>query len=95
MADSSRVIIKNSHVIDATSQEPRELTVVVEDSDIVDLLPPGSPVSSGDAQEIDLRGSWLLPGLWTFTRTSGAASRTRAGGTRASPSARHAPDVTA
>ena len=46
MADSSRVIIKNSHVIDATSQEPRELTVVVEDSDIVDLLPPGSPVST-------------------------------------------------
>ena len=64
MADSSRVIIKNSHVIDATSQEPRELTVVIEGSDIVDLLPPGSPVSSGDAQEIDLRGGWLLPGLW-------------------------------
>jgi imidazolonepropionase-like amidohydrolase len=64
MADSSRVIIKNSHVIDATSQEPRELTVVVEGTDIVDLLPPGSPVSSGNAQEIDLRGSWLLPGLW-------------------------------
>jgi imidazolonepropionase-like amidohydrolase len=64
MADSSRVIIKNSHVIDATSQEPRELTVVVEGTDIVDLLPPGSPVSSDNAQEIDLRGSWLLPGLW-------------------------------
>jgi len=64
MADSSRVIIKNSHVIDATSQEPRELTVVVEGTDIVDLLPPGSPVSSGNAQEIDLRGNWLLPGLW-------------------------------
>ncbi len=64
MVDSSRVIIKNSHVIDATSQEPRELTVVVEGTDIVDLLPPGSPVSSGNAQEIDLRGSWLLPGLW-------------------------------
>ncbi|MCX8251359.1 MAG: amidohydrolase family protein [Dehalococcoidia bacterium] len=64
MADSSRVIIKNSHVIDATSQEPRELTVVVEGTNIVDLVPPGSPVSSGDAQEIDLRGGWLLPGLW-------------------------------
>jgi imidazolonepropionase-like amidohydrolase len=64
MADSSRIIIKNGHVIDATSQESRELTVVVEGSDIVDLLPPGSPISSGDAHEIDLQGGWLLPGLW-------------------------------
>ena len=64
MADSSRVIIKNSHVIDATSQEPRELTVVIEGTNIVDLVPPGSPVTSGDAQEIDLQGGWLLPGLW-------------------------------
>ena len=64
MADSSRVIIKNSHIIDATSQEPRELTVVVEGTNIVDLVPTGSPVISGDAQEIDLRGGWLLPGLW-------------------------------
>ncbi len=64
MAESSRVIIKNGPVIDATSQEPRELTVVIEGSDIVDLLPSGSPVSSTDAQEIDLQGGWLLPGLW-------------------------------
>ena len=64
MAESSRVIITNAHVIDATSPEPRELTVVVEGSQIVDLLPPGSPPPSGDAGEIDLDGGWLTPGLW-------------------------------
>jgi len=64
MNEQRRAIIQNSHVIDATSQEPRELTVVVEGSQIVDLLPPGSPAPAGDAREIDLDGGWLTPGLW-------------------------------
>ena len=67
MAEPGRVIIRNCHVIDATSPEPREATVVIEGSRIVDVVPAGSPVSIGSAgsgEEIDLAGGWLLPGLW-------------------------------
>jgi imidazolonepropionase-like amidohydrolase len=64
MTDKQRVIIKNGHVIDATSPEPRESTVVVEGSKIVDLLPAGDSPSESGARVIDLEGGWLLPGLW-------------------------------
>ncbi|MDA1258518.1 MAG: hypothetical protein O3C10_11870, partial [Chloroflexi bacterium] len=59
------MIIKNSHVIDATSPGPRESTVVVEGTQIVDVIPAGGDVpSAADGVEIDLEGGWLLPGLW-------------------------------
>jgi len=64
MTDKQRVIIKNGHVIDATSPEPRESTVVVEGSKIVDLLPAEDSPSESGARVIDLEGGWLLPGLW-------------------------------
>ncbi|MBT5320026.1 MAG: hypothetical protein HOL45_08985, partial [Chloroflexi bacterium] len=62
--NEQRLIIKNAHVIDATSPEPRESTVVVEASKIVELLPAGSSPAESDARVIDLNGGWLLPGLW-------------------------------
>ncbi len=64
MSESPRTVIKNAHVIDATSPEPRESTVVVEGSKIIDLLPANSAPPDGDARVIDLGGGWLLPGLW-------------------------------
>ncbi|MFP6679575.1 MAG: amidohydrolase family protein [Dehalococcoidia bacterium] len=64
MNEHERLIIQNAHLIDATSQEPKESTVIVEGSRIADLLPAGSAPSYGEAQVIDLKGAWLLPGLW-------------------------------
>ena len=67
MNESNRLVLRNCHVIDATSPEPREATVVIEGSRIIDVVPAGSPVSIGSAgsgEEIDLAGGWLLPGLW-------------------------------
>ncbi|MCH7594605.1 MAG: amidohydrolase family protein [Chloroflexi bacterium] len=65
MTEPGRVIIRNCQVIDATSPEPRDATVVIEGSRIADVVPAGGDVRAAtDGIEIDLNGGWLLPGLW-------------------------------
>ena len=65
MTEPGRVIIRNCQVIDATSPEPRDATVVIEGSRIVDVVPAGGDGRAAtDGIEIDLNGWWRLPGRW-------------------------------
>jgi len=61
---SASLQLTGGTVIDGTGQRPREATIVVEDGRIVTVgSGDGTPRSSGDAQTLDVRGKFVIPGL--------------------------------
>ena len=60
-----RVVLANASLIDCVNPEPTaDATVIVEDGRIADIRDGGRYTATGEERVIDLRGSFLLPGLW-------------------------------
>ena len=60
-----RTLLTNATLIDCV--HPRAIqgaAVLIEDGRIRDIRTDGSVVEAGDVTEIDLRGAYLMPGLW-------------------------------
>ena len=64
MTDNSRLVLNNCHIIDANNPSPKPASVVVEGGQIVDVLSSPPPQATAEATVIDLKGGFLLPGLW-------------------------------
>ena len=64
MTDDSRLVLNNCHIIDANNPSPKPASVVVEGGQIVDVLSSPPPQATAEATVIDLKGGFLLPGLW-------------------------------
>lgn len=61
-------------VIDGSGQVNRNVVVVVRGATIIDVGPAGAVEIPGDAEEIDLAGRWIIPGLIdAHVRTKGWA----------------------
>ena len=59
-----RIILTHATLIDCVNPLPRQdVAVVLDDGRIKEIL-PAAPDGAGDAQIIDLKGAYLLPGLW-------------------------------
>ena len=59
------LVLTNANLIDCVAPDVRaDATVVVEDGRIVEIGGGGVGPSGADARVIDLRGAYLLPGLW-------------------------------
>src|ERR1700692_1487240 len=60
-----KTILSNAHLIDCVEPKARpDTAVLIEDGRIRAILPSGEARSIGDAQTIDLKGGYLMPGLW-------------------------------
>ena len=61
-----KTILSNAHLIDCVEPTVRpDTAVLIEDGRIRAILPSGEADSAGgDAQVIDLKGGYLMPGLW-------------------------------
>ena len=60
-----RVVLANASLIDRVNPEPTAAaTVIVEDGRIIEIRDGGRYTATGEERVIDLRGSFLLPGLW-------------------------------
>ena len=60
-----RVVLANASLIDCVNPEPTaDGTVTVEDGRIAEIRDGGRYTATGEERVIDLRGSFLLPGLW-------------------------------
>lgn len=60
-----RTVVVNSTLIDCVSPQPRpDTTVVIEGQRISQIVPNGSFSAGADDRVIDLKGAYLLPGLW-------------------------------
>ena len=60
-----RTVLTNATLIDCVSPQPKEkTTLVVENGRIAEILSGGREAQKGDAEVIDLRGAYLMPGLW-------------------------------
>ena len=60
-----RLILTNTNIIDCITREPKtQATVVVEDGLIREIRDSASLSSAPNDRVIDLKGSYLLPGLW-------------------------------
>ena len=60
-----RLVLTNANVIDCVTPDLKtQATVVVEDGRILEIRDSGLPAATSDERIIDLRGSYLLPGLW-------------------------------
>lgn len=60
-----RTVVANSTLIDCVSPQPRpDTTVVIEGQRISQIVPNGSFSAGADDRVIDLKGAYLLPGLW-------------------------------
>lgn len=65
MSAAVRTLIENACVVDCLQPEvQRDSAVLLEDGCIKDIFPVGSSTQVDDAQRIDLRGAYLMPGLW-------------------------------
>ena len=64
MTQTSRLVLNNCLIIDANSPSPREGSVVISEGRIQDV--PSLPIRTfpTDARVIDLKGAFVLPGLW-------------------------------
>ena len=59
------LVLTNTNLIDCVSPQPiPEASVTVEDGRIAEVLDGGRSPKSDGAEVIDLKGSYLLPGLW-------------------------------
>src|ERR1700733_8510061 len=60
-----KTILSHAHLIDCVEPKVRpDTAVLIEDGRIRAILPSGDAGSVGDAQTIDLKGSYLMPGVW-------------------------------
>src|SRR5438477_6864942 len=60
-----KTILSHANLIDCVEPQVRpDTAVLIEDGRIRAILPSGEAVGAGDAQMIDLRGGYLMPGLW-------------------------------
>ena len=60
-----RTILRNATLIDCVDPTPAaDATVVIENGRISEILKGGRQPQSGDAEIVDLKGAYLMPGLW-------------------------------
>ena len=60
-----KTILSHANLIDCVEPQVRpDIAVLIEDGRIRAILPSGEAGSGGDAQLIDLKGGYLMPGLW-------------------------------
>src|SRR3954447_3551769 len=60
-----KTILSHANLIDCVEPEIRpDSAVLIEDGRIRAILPSAEVGSAGDAQVIDLKGGYLMPGLW-------------------------------
>src|SRR5689334_25442618 len=60
-----RTVITNATLIDCVEPKASANTsVVIEKGRIAEILRDGRKVQTGDSTVIDLKGAYLLPGLW-------------------------------
>ena len=60
-----KTILSHANLIDCVEPKVRpDTAVLIEDGRIRAILPSGEAGSVGDAQVIDLKGGYLMPGLW-------------------------------
>jgi imidazolonepropionase-like amidohydrolase len=60
-----KTVLSHANLIDCVEPKVRpDCAVLIEDGRIRAILPSGEAGSAGDAQMIDLKGGFLMPGLW-------------------------------
>src|ERR1700746_1876570 len=60
-----KTVLSHANLIDCVEPKVRpDSAVQIEDPRIPALLPSGEAASAGDARIIDLKGGYLMPGLW-------------------------------
>src|SRR3954468_6779535 len=60
-----KTVLSHANLIDCVEPKVRpDSAVLIEDGRIRAILPSGEAGSAGDAQMIDLKGGYLMPGLW-------------------------------
>ncbi|MGE3743874.1 MAG: hypothetical protein AB7I59_30760, partial [Geminicoccaceae bacterium] len=60
-----KTILSHANLIDCVEPEVRpDCAVLIEDGRIRAILPSAEAGSVGDALVIDLKGGYLMPGLW-------------------------------
>jgi imidazolonepropionase-like amidohydrolase len=60
-----KTILSHANLIDCVElQVQPDTAVLIEDGRIRAILPRGEAGSAGDAQMIDLKGGYLMPGVW-------------------------------
>src|SRR5579864_401367 len=60
-----KTILSHANLIDCVEPKVRpDSAVFIEDGRISAILPSGEVGSAGDALIIDLKGGYLMPGLW-------------------------------
>jgi imidazolonepropionase-like amidohydrolase len=60
-----KTILSHANLIDCVEPKVRpDTAVLIEDGRIRAILPSAEVGSAGDAQMIDLKGGYLMPGLW-------------------------------
>jgi imidazolonepropionase-like amidohydrolase len=60
-----KTILSHANLIDCVEPKVQtDVAVLIEDGRISAILRRGEPGSIGDAQVIDLKGGYLMPGLW-------------------------------
>src|SRR5205807_7530774 len=60
-----KTILSHANLIDCVEPKVRpDSAVLIEDGRIKAILPSREVGSAGDAQMIDLKGGYLMPGLW-------------------------------
>jgi imidazolonepropionase-like amidohydrolase len=60
-----KTVLSRANLIDCVEPRVRpDIAVLVEDGRIRAILPSGEMGSVEDAQTIDLKGAYLMPGLW-------------------------------
>jgi imidazolonepropionase-like amidohydrolase len=60
-----RTVLTNATLIDCVNPQATPGTsVVIEQGRIAGILPAGKKAATGDSEVIDLKGAYLMPGLW-------------------------------
>ncbi len=60
-----RTLLNHATLIDCVTPTPQpDCSVLLEDGRIKEIFQAGATPAVGDAQVIDLKGAWLMPGLW-------------------------------
>jgi len=60
-----KTILSHANLIDCVEPKVRpDTAVLIEDGRIRAILPSGEAENVGDAKVIDLKGGYLMPGLW-------------------------------
>ena len=60
-----KTVLSHANLIDCVEPKVRpDSAVLIQDGRIRAILPSGEAGSAGDARVIDLKGGYLMPGLW-------------------------------